>query len=94
MNGDAAGHQGGGARRERERRLDAGTEVETCRAGGGVLWQRLAQPRVENFNVQSLQTKSRLAPWQHLRDVLNQLARQHDLGRERQLVHTLLVEKR
>src|SRR5712692_8295841 len=52
------------------------------------------QARSEDLDVESLQTKSRLAPWQHLRDVLDQLARQHDLGRERQLVHTLLVEKR
>src|SRR2546422_10051896 len=34
------------------------------------------------------------APWQHLRDVRDQLAREHDLRRERQLVHPVLVEER
>src|SRR5207245_6530968 len=75
-------------------RMDAGPEVETRRPGRGILWQRIAQPRVEDLYVESLQTKSRLAPWQHLRDVLDQLARQHDLRRERQLVHAVLVEER
>src|SRR5207244_2833021 len=52
------------------------------------------QSRVEDPYVECLQTKSRLTPWQQLRDVLDQLARQHDLGRERQLVSAVLVEER
>src|SRR5713101_6426162 len=94
MNGDAAGHEIGGARHELERLIDASPEVETRRATGGILRQRVAQSRVEDPYVECLQTKSRLAPWQQLRDVLDQLARQHDLGRERQLVSAVLVEER
>src|SRR6266699_1400323 len=94
MNGDAAGHEVGGARHELERLIDASPEVETRRATGGILRQRIAQSRVEDPYVECLQTKSRLAAWQQLRDVLDQLAREHDLGRERQLVRAVLVEKR
>src|SRR5260221_1212040 len=59
-----------------------------------MLRQRIAQPRVEDFYVESLQTKSRLAQWQHLRDVRYQLPRQHDLGRASELVQTVIVEER
>src|SRR5437879_3840699 len=64
---------------ELERLFDARAQVETRRPGCGILRQRIAQPRVEDFYVESLQTKSRLAQWQHLRDVRYQLPRQHDL---------------
>src|SRR6266545_415416 len=84
----------GSTRRECDRRMDAGPEVESRRAGGGVPRELLAHARVEDLYVESLQTKSRLAPRQQLRDMLDQLARQHDLGRERQPVHAVLVEKR
>src|SRR6266702_797421 len=55
---------------------------------------RPAAPPVEYLDIEGLQAKSRLAPRQHLRDVRDQLSREHDLRRERQLVHAVLVEKR
>src|SRR5439155_25225182 len=94
MNGNTARNELRCARREGDRRADAGSEIETCCAAGRVLRQVTAQPRVEDLDIEGLQAKSRLVPWQHLRDVRDQLAREHDLRRERQLVHAVLIEKR
>src|SRR2546423_10276307 len=90
----AAGHELGGTGCEREGLVDARPEVESRRAGGRVLRRVVAEPRIEDLYVQSLQAKSRLVPWQHFRDVGDQLAREHDLRRKRQLVHAVLVEER
>src|SRR5260221_12718347 len=81
-------------RRGPERLFDAPAQDETRRPGCGILRQRIAQPRVEDFYVESLQTERRLAHWQHLRDVRYQLPRQHDLGRASEFVQTVIVEER
>src|SRR6266704_5132582 len=94
MNGNTARNELRCARREGDRRADAGSEIETCCAAGRVLRQVTAQPRVEDLDIEGLQAKSRLAPRQQLRDVRDQLPSEHDLRRERQLVQAVLVEER
>jgi len=84
--GDAAGHEGGGARvsvsgdwMQARRSRPAAPAVEYLPAGAS----RNRGSRI--FTSEESSNEEPPSAVAHLRDVLNQLARQHDPGRERQL---------
>lgn len=94
MDGDSARNELRRSGREGQRPVDAGAQIKPRRTSRRVVRNSLAQPRVEDLDVEGLQTRESLTPRQHPGDMRDELAREHDLRCSGKLMHAVVVEKR